>query len=78
MEWELEEGREKIKQTYDGLFKQFGGSVHFDISKNRILAVGDQYRVKFWDMDNTSRLDFCIAEGGLPVSIFQFVHLYLY
>lgn len=47
--------------------------MHFDMNKNRILAAGDQYHIKFWDMDNASLLDICDAEGGLPVSICQHI-----
>ena len=35
--------------------------------KNRFLAAGDEFLVKFWDMDNVNLLMTTDAEGGLPV-----------
>ncbi|KAI6681612.1 hypothetical protein NL676_035493 [Syzygium grande] len=45
-----------------------GGVVQFDTTKNRFLAAGDEFMVKFWDMDNNNILTSIDAEGGLPAS----------
>lgn len=42
--------------------------VQFDTSKNKYLAVGDDYAIKVWDMDKINILTTIDAEGGLPVS----------
>ena len=34
-----------------------------------MLAAGDEFMIKFWDMDNTNILTTSDADGGLPVSI---------
>lgn len=47
------------------------GVVRFDTSKNKFLAVGDDYAIKVWDMDNANLLTTIDAEGGLPVSSFE-------
>ena len=41
--------------------------VQFDTTKNRFLAAGDEFMIKFWDMDNTSLLTTVDAQGGLVV-----------
>jgi hypothetical protein len=41
--------------------------VQFDTTRNRFLAAGDEFQIKFWDMDNTNLLTTIDAEGGLPV-----------
>ncbi|XP_034916413.1 topless-related protein 1 isoform X2 [Populus alba] len=66
VEWNENEG--KIKRTYQGFQKHSLGVVQFDTTKNRFLAVGDDYSIKFWDMDNPSLLTTIDAEGGLPTS----------
>lgn len=66
VEWNENEGT--IKRTYQGFQKHSLGVVQFDTTKNRFLAVGDDYSIKFWDMDNPSLLTTIDAEGGLPVS----------
>ena len=43
------------------------GIVQFDTTRNRFLAAGDEFTVKFWDMDNVSLLTTTDADGGLPV-----------
>ena len=43
--------------------------VQFDTTRNRFLAAGDEFQIKFWDMDSTNILTAVEAEGGLPVSI---------
>jgi WD40 repeat protein len=66
VEWNENEGT--IKRTYQGFQKRSLGVVQFDTTKNRFLAVGDDYSIKFWDMDNPSLLTTIDTEGGLPVS----------
>ena len=67
MEWNESEGA--IKRTYGGFRKRSLGVVQFDTTKNRFLAAGDEFLIKFWDMDNTSILTTTDADGGLLVSI---------
>ncbi|XP_048133044.1 protein TPR3-like [Rhodamnia argentea] len=57
-----------VKRTYHGLGKRPGGVVQFDTTKNRFLAAGEEFMVKFWDMDNEDILTITNAEGGLPAS----------
>ena len=52
-----------------GFRKRSLGVVQFDTTKNRFLAAGDEFQIKFWDMDNTSILTTTDADGGLLVSI---------
>lgn len=69
VEWNENEGH--VKRTYQGLNKRSLGIVQFDSTKNRFLAVGDEYTIKVWDMDNPNLLTSIDAEGGLPVSYFM-------
>ncbi|KAK4479184.1 hypothetical protein RD792_014695 [Penstemon davidsonii] len=62
VEWNENEG--SIKHIYLGLLKRPPGIVQFDTTKN-ILAVGDNFMVKFWDMDNVNLLATTYADGGL-------------
>ncbi|KAJ7956726.1 Topless-related protein [Quillaja saponaria] len=66
VEWNESEGA--VKRTYNGLGKRSVGVVQFDNTKNRFLAAGDEFMIKFWDMDNINVLTSIDAEGGLPVS----------
>ncbi|KAJ8753195.1 hypothetical protein K2173_017783 [Erythroxylum novogranatense] len=66
VEWNESEGA--VKRTYNGLGKRSVGVVQFDTTKNRFLAVGDEFMVKLWDMDNLNLLTSIDAEGGLPAS----------
>ncbi|KAK9947528.1 hypothetical protein M0R45_003148 [Rubus argutus] len=66
VEWNESEGA--VKRTYHGLGKRTVGVVQFDTTKNRFLATGDEFMVKFWDMDNVSLLTSTDADGGLPAS----------
>ncbi|GMI95157.1 WUS-interacting protein 2, TOPLESS-RELATED 4 [Hibiscus trionum] len=66
VEWNESEGA--VKRTYFGLGKRSVGIVQFDTTKNRFLAAGDEYTVKFWDMDNLNLLTSTPANGGLPPS----------
>lgn len=65
MEWNESEGA--VNRTYNGLGKRTLGILQFDTTKNRFLAAGDEFQVKFWDMDNVNLLIAIDAEGGLPV-----------
>ncbi|KAI7728572.1 hypothetical protein M8C21_001090 [Ambrosia artemisiifolia] len=66
VEWNESEGA--VKRTYNGLGKRSVGIVQFDTTKNRFLAAGDEFLVKFWDMDSVNLLTTVDAEGGLPAS----------
>ncbi|KAK9269702.1 hypothetical protein L1049_001480 [Liquidambar formosana] len=66
VEWNESEGA--VKRTYHGLGKRSVAVVQFDTTKNRFLAAGDEFKVKFWDMDNVNLLTTADAEGGLPSS----------
>ncbi|XP_062078108.1 topless-related protein 4-like isoform X2 [Humulus lupulus] len=66
VEWNESEGA--VKRNYNGLGKRSVGIVQFDTTKNRFLAAGDEFVVKFWDMDNVNQLTSIDAEGGLPAS----------
>lgn len=44
--------------------------MQFDTTKNRFLAAGDEFTIKFWDMDNVQILTSIDADGGLPVSFY--------
>lgn len=65
MEWNESEGA--VKRTYRGLGKRSVGVVQFDTTKNRFLAAGDEFTVKFWDMDSVTLLTSIEADGGLSV-----------
>ncbi|RWW25597.1 hypothetical protein GW17_00010046 [Ensete ventricosum] len=65
VEWNETEGA--IRRTYSGFRKRSLGVVQFDTTKNRFLAAGDEFMIKFWDMDNTNILTTTDADGGLPV-----------
>ncbi|BFG24685.1 hypothetical protein CerSpe_109590 [Prunus speciosa] len=66
VEWDETQGA--VKRTYNGLGKRTLGVVQFDTTKNRFLAAGDEFQIKFWDMDNVNLLNATNAEGGLPAS----------
>lgn len=66
VEWNETEGA--IKRTYNGFRKRSLGVVQFDTTRNRFLAAGDEFLVKFWDMDSTNILTTVDCDGGLPVS----------
>ncbi|XP_054821523.1 topless-related protein 4-like isoform X1 [Prosopis cineraria] len=66
VEWNESEGA--VKRTYHGLGKRSAGVVQFDTTKNRFLAAGDEFMIKFWDMDSTNVLTTVDAEGGLQPS----------
>ncbi|KQJ95284.1 protein TPR2 [Brachypodium distachyon] len=66
VEWNETEGA--IKRTYNGFRKRSLGVVQFDTTRNHFLAAGDEFVVKFWDMDNTNILTTAECDGGLPAS----------
>lgn len=66
VEWNESEGA--VKRTYQGFRKRSLGVVQFDTTKNRFLVAGDDFSIKFWDMDNIQLLTTVDADGGLPVS----------
>ncbi|XP_038988989.1 protein TPR3 [Phoenix dactylifera] len=66
VEWNESEGA--VKRTYQGFRKRSLGVVQFDTTRNRFLAAGDEFLIKFWDMDGTNLLTTVDAEGGLPAS----------
>ncbi|KAF3787797.1 TOPLESS protein [Nymphaea thermarum] len=66
VEWNESEGA--VKRTYQGFRKRSLGVVQFDTTRNRFLAAGDEYLIKFWDMDNVNLLTTTDAEAGLPAS----------
>lgn len=68
VEWNESEGA--VKRTYQGFRKRSLGVVQFDTTKNRFLAAGDDFSIKFWDMDNVQLLTSIEADGNLPVSLF--------
>lgn len=57
-----------VQRTYRGFRNRSLGVVQFDTTKNRFLAAGDNFSIKFWDMDNVQLLTTVDADGGLPVS----------
>ncbi|KAI3673733.1 hypothetical protein L6452_39861 [Arctium lappa] len=68
VEWNESEGA--VKRTYLGFRKRSLGVVQFDTTKNRFLAAGDDFCIKYWDMDNVQLLTSVgvEADGGLPAS----------
>lgn len=66
VEWNENEG--SVKRAYQGFLKHSSNVVQFDTTKNRFLAVGDDYSIKVWDMDNVNLLTTIDAEGDLPAS----------
>ncbi|KAM7493831.1 hypothetical protein LguiB_028440 [Lonicera macranthoides] len=66
VEWNESEGA--IKRAYSGFRKRSSGVVQFDTTRNRFLVAGDEFQIKFWDMDNINILTVIDADGGLPAS----------
>eukprot|EP00262_Sarcandra_glabra_P008600 TRINITY_DN2218_c0_g1_i2.p1 TRINITY_DN2218_c0_g1~~TRINITY_DN2218_c0_g1_i2.p1 ORF type:complete len:1146 (+),score=237.13 TRINITY_DN2218_c0_g1_i2:86-3439(+) len=66
VEWNESEGA--VKRTYQGFRKRSSGVVQFDTTRNRFLAAGDEFLIKFWDMDNVNLLTTIDADGGLPAT----------
>ncbi|KAL3650682.1 hypothetical protein CASFOL_007085 [Castilleja foliolosa] len=63
VEWNENKGF--IIRNYHGLSKCCSDMVHFDTSKNRFIAVGDEHSIKIWDMDNDQVLAMIDADGDL-------------
>lgn len=76
MEWNESEGA--VKRTYHGLGKWTVGVVQFDTAKNWFLATGNEFMVKFWDMDSVNLLTSTDADGGLPVGITSCLFIYFF
>uniref|UniRef100_A0A164W506 TOPLESS zinc finger domain-containing protein n=1 Tax=Daucus carota subsp. sativus TaxID=79200 RepID=A0A164W506_DAUCS len=66
VEWNESEGA--VKRSYVGLGKRSMGVVQFDTTKNKFLVAGDEFVIKFWDVDNVNLLMTTDADGGLPAS----------
>lgn len=66
VEWNESEGA--VKRSYVGLGKRSVGVVKFHSARNKFLAAGDEFAIKFWDMDNVNLLTTVDADGGLPAS----------
>ncbi|KAG5248557.1 hypothetical protein OIU78_014549 [Salix suchowensis] len=66
VEWNESEGA--VKRTYLGFRKRSLGVVQFDTTKNRFLAAGDDFCIKFWDMDSVQLLTTIDADGDLLAS----------
>ncbi|KAJ6706527.1 TOPLESS-LIKE PROTEIN [Salix purpurea] len=66
VEWNESEGA--VKRTYHGFRKPSLGVVQFDTTKNRFLAAGDDFCIKFWDMDSVQLLTTIDADGDLLAS----------
>ncbi|KAG9150918.1 hypothetical protein Leryth_003045 [Lithospermum erythrorhizon] len=66
VEWNESEGA--VKRTYQGFHRRSLGVVQFDTTKNRFLAAGDDFSIKFWDMDNVQLFTSIDADGGLLAS----------
>lgn len=73
VEWNESEGA--VKRTYVGFRRRSMGVVQFDTTRNRFLAAGDEFLIKFWDMDNINLLTTVDADGGLPVRMSYFTLL---
>ncbi|XVF86443.1 hypothetical protein PTKIN_Ptkin18bG0040700 [Pterospermum kingtungense] len=54
VEWDDSDGT--VKRTYHGLGKQSVGIMQFDSTRNQFLAAGDEFQIKFWDVDNVNLL----------------------
>ena len=65
VEWNENDGA--IKRVYNGLWKWSVGVVQFDTMQNWFLATGNEFQIKFWDMDNIDILTTTAAKVGLPV-----------
>lgn len=70
VEWNESEGT--VKRSYFGFRKRSLGVVQFDTIRDRFLAAGDEFQIKFWDMDSVNVLSATDADGGLPVSFLCF------
>lgn len=58
---------------YKGLAENLLDVVQFATSNNKYLAAGDDYMIKFWDMDHEELLMTTDADGDLPVNFLTVV-----
>ncbi|XP_076936488.1 protein TOPLESS-RELATED PROTEIN 2-like isoform X1 [Bidens hawaiensis] len=63
VEWNESEGA--IKREYSGFGKRAMGVVQFDTTRNRVLAAGDEFQIKFWDMNDVNILTVTDADERL-------------
>ncbi|KAI3463417.1 hypothetical protein Pfo_020080 [Paulownia fortunei] len=66
VEWN--ESERTVKRMYLGLGTRSVGVVKFDTTKNRFLAAGDEFAIKYWDMDKINLWSTIDADGGLEAS----------
>eukprot|EP00253_Pinus_taeda_P001046 PITA_01046 len=64
LEWNESDG--SIKRMYSGIQSKSLEPLKFDTTKNRVLAAGDEYQIKFWEMDNVTVFLATSVEGCLP------------
>lgn len=57
-----------VKHTYEGLGNKYVGKINFDSTRNQFLAAGDQYLIKYWDINSIGLLTTADAGGNLPAS----------
>nr|GEW07554.1 protein TPR2-like isoform X1 [Tanacetum cinerariifolium] len=62
VEWN--ESKRAIKRQYYGFKKRSMGVVQFDTTNNHFLAAGDEFHIKFWDMNNINLLTVTHADEG--------------
>lgn len=67
VEWNENEGI--VKRIYQGLAKSSASIAQFDTTRSRYLVVGDEFSIKFWDMEHIHPVAVTKAGGGLLVSI---------
>ncbi|XP_078442832.1 protein TOPLESS-RELATED PROTEIN 2-like isoform X2 [Wolffia australiana] len=54
-----------IRRSYWGLSRKATSMIQFDTMRNCVLAAGDDFKIKFWDMDDENMLTETEADGGL-------------
>ncbi|KAL1814466.1 hypothetical protein ACET3Z_017040 [Daucus carota] len=67
VEWDILKGA--VKRSYIGLGKQATGVVQFDTMNNRFLVAGDEFFIKFWDIENVNLFAATTAHGGSDNSV---------
>ncbi|XP_021887756.1 protein TPR3-like [Carica papaya] len=65
VEWNENEGI--VKRIYQGLAKSSASIAQFDTTRSRYLVVGDEFSIKFWDMEHIHPVAVTKAGGGLLV-----------
>ena len=53
------------------------GLVQFDTMKNPFLATGDEFQIKFWDMDDVNIFTTTALEGGFLLLVMPVEALFL-